>query len=601
MNKAVKESAFEALLDYLKQSRGFAFNAYKRSTLVRRVQKQMQSVGVEEFGDYLNYLEVHPDEFTRLFNTVLINYTGFFRDPAAWNYLARKVVTRIVASKKSHEPIRVWSAGCASGEEAYTLAMLLASAIGEKKFCERVKVYATDVDEEALGQARQGRYTGKELKPVPAKLRDTYFELIGGRYSFRADLRRSIIFGRHDLIQDAPMSHLDLLVCRNTLMYFNAEIQTRILSRFHFAINSRGCLFLGRAEMLLTHANLFSPLELKHRIFIKVANGALRERPLLLAPVSDEEARLSPLSLVSLREAAFEATSAAQVVLDLDGNMVLANERARSLFGLGPRDLGRPFRDLELSYRPVELRSLMDKAYSEQHSVTVTNVQRHLPSGGSQYLALQVLPLLDGTGSLLGTSISFNDVTDYRQLQEERQLIHQKLETAHEELQSTNEELETTNEELQSTNEELETTNEELQSSNEELRSLNDELRQRSEEINQANVFLDSILSSLRVGAVVMDRKLNILMWNQKAKGLWGLDGDEVLGQPFLNLDIGLPVEQLGKTIRACLAGRDDSQEMVLQATNRRGKAIHCRVTCAPLVGKDKERHGVLLLMEEQE
>ncbi len=165
----------------------------------------------------------------------------------------------------------MWSAGCASGEETYSLAILLAEALGAETFRQRVKIYATDVDEDALNQARQAAYTDKDLRTVAADLRERYFEANGDRYVFRPDLRRSIIFGRHDLFQDAPISRLDLLVCRNTLMYFNAEAQHRILARFHFALNEDAYLFLGKAEMLLTHANLFSPVDLRHRIFLKVS------------------------------------------------------------------------------------------------------------------------------------------------------------------------------------------------------------------------------------------------------------------------------------------------------------------------------------------
>jgi len=287
---AERNAQFEALLDYLKRSRGFDFTGYKRSSLMRRVLKRMQMVAIEDYGDYVDYLEVHPEEFAQLFNTILINVTAFFRDEPAWDYLTQDIIPKILAEKTDNDPVRVWSAGCASGEEAYTVAMLLAEALGSAAFRQRVKIYATDVDEEALVQARQAGYTDKDLQPIPSELREKYFELAGNRYIFRADLRRSIIFGRHDLVQDAPISRLDLLVCRNVLMYFNAETQARILARLHFALNDIGYLFLGKAEMLLTHANLFNPADLKHRIFTKTSKVNLRDRPTVLAQAGDAEA-----------------------------------------------------------------------------------------------------------------------------------------------------------------------------------------------------------------------------------------------------------------------------------------------------------------------
>ena len=239
---------FVRLLDYLKVSRGFDFSGYKISSLIRRVQKRMQQVGVSEYGAYLDYLEVHPDEFAPLFNTVLINVTAFFRDAPAWQGLAEQVLPRILEEKPPDEPIRCWSAGCASGEEAYSVAMLLAEALGEHEYRRRVKIYATDADEEALSTARQGSYPEACAKDVPPELLARYFEKSNDRYVFRPDLRRSLIFGRHDLVQDAAISRIDLLICRNTLMYFNAETQARILARFHFALHRNGYLFLGRAE-----------------------------------------------------------------------------------------------------------------------------------------------------------------------------------------------------------------------------------------------------------------------------------------------------------------------------------------------------------------
>lgn len=283
MNESNQDQEFEALLEYLRQRRGFDFTGYKRTSLRRRVSKRMNMVGIENFRDYLDYLEVHPDEFTNLFNTILINVTAFFRDASAWDYLAQEVIPRIVEGRAADEPIRVWSAGCASGEEAYTLAILLAEALGPEQFRHQVEIYATDVDEEALAQARQASYSPKALEPLPVELRARYFEALENRYVFRPDLRRAVTFGRHDLVQDAPISCLDLLVCRNTLMYFNAETQGRILGRFHPALNDNGFLFLGRAEMLLTRTNLFTPVDLKHRIFIRVPRVNLRDRLLIEA------------------------------------------------------------------------------------------------------------------------------------------------------------------------------------------------------------------------------------------------------------------------------------------------------------------------------
>jgi two-component system CheB/CheR fusion protein len=599
---STEEQSFEALLEFLQHERGFDFTGYKRPSLMRRVKRRMQTLALEEYDRYRDYLEVHPDEFGQLFNSILINVTSFFRDPPAWDFLRASVVPKIVGAKSASQPVRAWSAGCASGEEAYTLAMCFAEAMGPDALRERVKIYGTDVDEEALNHARLGAYTAKELEGLDPALREKYFEPQNSRFVFRNDLRRAVIFGRHELVQDAPISRLDLLVCRNTLMYFNAETQSKILQRFHFALNGdaegNGYLFLGRAEMLLSHGNLFTPLDLKCRIFAKVPQPALRLRlPVNLATNGNGNG-IEVIRSSRLREMALEEAPVARVVVDMNGVLVMANARARVLFSLNPKDIGRPLQDLELSYRPVELRSLIEQAYAEKRAVTRTSVERRFSDGETQYFDVVVAPLFDEGMAPLGVGVTFLDVTRYTRLSEELQRSREEIQTTNEELQSANEELETTNEELQSTNEELETMNEELQSTNEELQTVNEELRTRTEELNHLNSFFESVLGSLRAAAIVVNRNLDVLIWNPRSQDLWGLRADEVNGKSLLNLDIGLPVKELRDIIRPVLSGEADHTEVVLDAVNRRGKSIQCRVSVTPLVS-GKDRQGVIVLMDE--
>ncbi len=361
-----------------------------------------------------------------LFNTILINVTAFFRDKAAWNYLQHQAINRILEEKTPNTQVRIWSAGCSSGEEAYTLAMILAEAIGIENFRQRMKIYATDIDEEALTQARHASYSERDLRPVPNDLRQKYFETTGGRYVFRPDLRRAVIFGRHDLVQDAPISRLDLLVCRNTLMYFNAETQAKILNRFHFALNNKGILFLGKAEMMLTHTNIFTPVNLQHRIFRRVPTKNRRDRLLYLTQTANNDIPNGLVRQQRIQELAFDAGSVAQIIIDFNGNLVLANTLARSMFNINLLDI--------------------EHTYSDRRLLVVRDVARHLSEGKTQYLDVHFNPLEESNSEILGISISFVDISRYHELQQELQRSNQELETTNEELQSSNEELETTNE-----------------------------------------------------------------------------------------------------------------------------------------------------------
>jgi two-component system CheB/CheR fusion protein len=602
------DSAFEELLLYLRDSRGFDFTGYKRTSLMRRVDRRMQDADIPTYEAYLDLLQVRPEEFTALFNTILINVTDFFRDEESWQHL-RDVLLPTLLERKAGAAIRVWSAGCATGEEAYTLAILFAEALGVEVFRDRVKIYATDVDDEALAHARQATYSEREVSGIPAELLEKYFEVVEDRYVFSKDLRRAVIFGRNDLVQDAPISRIDLLVCRNTLMYFNAETQAKVVGRFHFALATEGILFLGKAEMLLGYGSMFEPIDLKRRFFSRVPmenGGIVRQRAAPAEPAGDVTAK------DQLRTAALAAGPVAQVVVSTDGRLALANDLAYRLFGLSARDLDRPFQDLDLSYRPVDLRTSIDQAEAEHRDVWVREVEWSPTPGDRAWLDIQVIPL----GSVdrgVGVSIHFHDVTRHRRLHDELEKTHRHLETAYEELQSTNEELETTNEELQSTVEELETTNEELQSTNEELetmneelqsmndelQSMNDELRDRTNALNDVNGYFDSVLTSLQAGVVVVDPELRVRTWNQQAEDMWGLRADEVTGEHLLNLDIGLPADEIRPLVRAAMADGDKPQQRDIAARNRRGREVTIRLTCTGMFSATHEPRGVVLVMSE--
>jgi two-component system, chemotaxis family, CheB/CheR fusion protein len=601
-----QQRELEELLLMMKTTRGFDFTGYKRSTLMRRVARRMGAVGIASVGEYRDLLEVQPQEYALLFDSLLINVTGFFRDSLAWDSLREDVLPRILENKPHPLPIRIWSAGCSSGQEAYTLAIVLAEALGVERFRERVKIYATDLDEDALQKARSGVYSEKDLSNVPEELRDRYFERLDTSYVFRRDLRRQVIFGRNDLTRDAPISRVDLLVIRNTLMYFNAETQATILRRLHFALADHGYIFLGKAEMLINHGDWFEPVDLRKRLFRKLPGSVpVARRP----PIEDAGGRAVQIS--QIRAAALSTAPTAQLALDAEDNLVIANAKADAMFGLHPMDVGRPFHDLDVSYRPVELRSVIHQVKTEQRPVELSGVQWQRPGNGEvTVLDIAVTPLFGPQNRPIGVSLSFNDVTRYSRLHDELehaneelerayqelQSLNEELETTNEELQSTNEELETTNEELQSTNEELETMNEELQSTNDELQEINDTLRKRTDELDTANAFLATVLESLGSAVIVVDGNLRVTVWSPGAEEMWGVRAEETRGQHLLTLDIGLPVTEVvplvTERLRDPAAGR---QETTIKGFNRRGRAVELRLESSLLQDAGVVR-GVILV-----
>ena len=611
MGPKVDES-FEALLRFMRDSRGFDFTGYKRTTLTRRVRHRMTQARFDTFEQYLDELQASSEEFSALFNTILINVTAFFRDPDAWDYIKTEVIPSLLAERAPEAPIRVWSAGCASGQEAYTLAMLLADAMSPDEFRERVKIYATDVDEEALTEARSATYDAKSVESVPADLLKRHFEQLNGRYILNKDLRRTVIFGRNDLVKDAPISRVDLLVCRNTLMYMNAETQRNVLGKLHFALGAQGVVFLGHAEMLLSHSDRFTPLSLKQRIFRKaVGSHSGLERYDPAATIYERHGDLS--ALVTVRELAFRASPVAQIVVTGEDTVAMVNQQAETMFGLSARDIGRLLRDLEISYRPIELRAYLEQAKVERRSTRIPDVRWERPGAEAVWFEIHVNPLVDAKNGLLGVSIVFFDVTATRALLDKVVLTNRQLEAAYEELQSTNEELETTNEELQSTVEELETTNEELQSTNEELETMNEELQstndelhtindalgERSEELDDAHGFLDSLISSVHLGMVVVDREMRVVLWNRGCEELWGLRADEATGIVLTTLDIGLPMHNVRPLIGNAFVDPDNPGEALIEAVNRRGRPTQIRLMCTAFQSPpDGSVNGALLLMD---
>ena len=531
-----KELTLKELLQELAEQRNFDVRGYKKTTLERRFRRRMFQLNVGTYGAYGHYIREHPDEINELLNTLLINVTEFLRDPPAWEILRHEMLPSLLKGLKPGHSFRAWSAGCASGEEAYSIAMLLSQHFGTRIQDYDIKIYGTDVDEDALSIARRGEYSVDAARRVPPEWRDKY--LHGkGLLRVNREIRRLVIFGRSNLGQDAPISHVNLLVCRNVLIYFDSDLQKQILARLHYALEPGGILFLGKSESQLTNSQQFQRLNARWRIFRRITNlPSFDERP---EPQHESSARTvnavrSDLELDGLRRQHRDLLDTLRVgvlALGSDETINQHNSSALALCGLSPANLtGKRIADTDIYTRVPDFGAQLQ-------ATRINNESARFPariSMGTEQKLIEVTirPLLDEKSHRSGTLIYIEDQTVQEKLQttveelestsEELQSANEELETTNEELQSTNEELETTNEELQSTNEELETTNEELQSLNEELETTNQELEERTKELDQVNSVYSQTLEKIRLPVILVNRERRIEFWNAMALRLFG-------------------------------------------------------------------------------
>ena len=574
---AASDRGLQALLEKLSETYKFDFREYKAASLMRRLRTRMGQVHADSFEAYAQFMKEHPEEHVTLFNTILINVTGFFRDAEAWTTLAEEVIPRIVTDAADTRSIRIWSAGCASGEETYSLAILLAEHLGNRASEFQVRIYGTDVDEDALAAARHALYRTEHLKDLSDHLLARYFLRDGQLWRLRRDLRRWCIFGAHNLVQSPPLSHVDLLVCRNVLIYFTGPLQERMLSRFHYAVRDGGYMFLGRSESLLTRSKLFAPVNLKWRIFQRIPSS-LRGAPPLTVPPQSSTAPAELYAGVEPGRARVQRTLDALpspvIVVDPVDTVLTWNPAAEALFEIPiVHAIGRNFRDLDVSYRVEGLRARLEDVKVRQAGERMDDITFTRRDGELVHANIVIAPLFEAS-RFIGALISVENATDHARLKEQMMRIAEQHATAIEELQSTNEELETTNEELQSTNEELETTNEELQSTNEELETtveelqaanaelaaLNGELEERGVELERLDVYHRGVVNSVEQGMVVIDRLGVVRTWNHTAERMWGLRSEQVVGRDFFSLPFAALVELVRPVFERMLATGETQQ-----------------------------------------
>jgi two-component system CheB/CheR fusion protein len=547
--------SLQELVDILASERGLDLRGYKHSTLERRVRRRMFALNTGSFADYLQIFRGDPKEKNELLNTVLINVTEFFRDPQAWDAL-RDILPKFLRNLRPGDTFRAWSAGCASGEEPYSLAILLAEHFGPRLQEYDIKIYATDIDEDALTTARRGEYSAEHLRHISSEWRNKYFQETPTMMRISRDVRRLVIFGRSNLASDAPISHCHLVICRNVLIYFDNDAQRHIFSRLHYALEREGILFLGKAESKLTESRLFRPLNSRWRIFQRIsenvrATSDMQEHPVTELPMPDENKLAQELRMLRLQQRfLLETLKPGVMMLDARDVVLSHNDAALSIWNLaGSTLIGKRIQSTEIVARCAELAGRLETSRAGGPETISFHCRIRLDSE-ERGLFVTLRAVKSETGERSGTIVYTEDITMQERLQttveqleatgEELQSANEELETTNEELQSTNEELETTNEELQSTNEELETTNEELQSLNEELEHMNEELERRTSELNVLSERYAETLRRTPLPVLLVDKDEKIQLWNAAAQQLFGVGATSVVG---VEVD-RLPIEE---------------------------------------------------------
>jgi two-component system CheB/CheR fusion protein len=566
----------DKVIGLLRGRTGHDFKGYKAKTVIRRIRRRMEILQVHTIGEFVDRLRKEPRELDLLFQDLLIGVTSFFRDPAVFAALEKDVIPELFAGRGATESVRVWIPGCATGEEAYSIAILLREAATKLANVPKLQVFASDIDDAALEIARAGRYPATIEKYLSSERLAAYFIREDGTCRVTGDLREMCLFATHNLLRDAPFSKVDLISCRNLLIYLDADIQNRVIPLFHYALTNKGFLLLGPSENVSRHARLFTTVDKPQRIFRKrtLPGRNLPEFPLTATDSlrHRQQSHARPASAANLTVAAerliLDHFGPSYAVVTADGDLLHASARTGKYLELAP---GVPSTNVVSMARRglrLDLRTALHRAAKGGQAVTIMGLSVRA-NGSRQAIDLTIQPLPGHHGEDRNYLVVFQDVgamrhddegeADHdheesghvRNLEDELSAAHERLQTATEELESSNEELKSgneelssMNEELQSANEELEISREELQSINEELQTVNGELTARVDELSRANSDISNLLESTQIATIFLDTSMRVKSFTPAAKDVFRIVESDA-GRPISHLRARVGVDSL--------------------------------------------------------
>ncbi|MGV3710582.1 MAG: PAS domain S-box protein, partial [Gemmatimonas sp.] len=575
------EVILPALCEVLLEVTGHDFSHYKSSTLIRRTLRRLHLIRCNSAQAYLEQLRNDKAEAQQLFNDLLISVTSFFRDADAFKALRDLAIPRLVSAPQRAEPIRIWVAGCATGEEAYSIAMLVREYEEQVRPLPPVQIFATDLDEEALNHARRGRYAATRLAHVTPERINRFFTRVGGSYQVTKDIRDLVLFTRHSVTNDPPFSRLDLISCRNLLIYLGDELHRRVIPLFHYALRPKGLLFLGPSESISTHSDLFRPLDIKHRISERLATSK-RAAPFVASranapqhPQAGSSANIEAETLRQMQQVLADEFTPKGVVVTDEGIVVAASGNLEEFLTVSGGSFVNNITRLVRDGLRVAMRSALREAVAMGTRVVHQGATLQTREG-TQRVTITVQPMPsspEAAGLFLvvfqhtGLPVSVNAAPTPQHTEQANALIERleiDLTSAREELQRTVQDLEAVNEELKSSNEELLSMNEELQSSNEELESSKEDLLALNSTLEHTNNDLANLLTSTRIPTIFLDERGHVRRTTPAAAEIYNLRMDDV-GRPlnhFTHRAVSMPPLPSPETVHAANRPLEDPVQM---------------------------------------
>jgi two-component system CheB/CheR fusion protein len=583
VESAAQRSAFETVCILLRSATGNDFSLYKKTTVYRRVERRMAIHQLERIADYVHYLRENPQEVELLFKELLIGVTSFFRDPASWAYLQEHVLPEMLAAQPEGGTLRAWVAGCSTGEEAYSLAISLRETLDRVRPAVHfsIQIFATDLDPDAIEKARRAVYPANIAADVSEERLQRFFINDGGSFRVSKEIREMVVFAPQNLVMDPPFTKLDILTCRNLLIYLGAELQQRVLPLFHYSLKPGGVLMLGSAETIGSFTDLFIPLESKARLFRR--NDSRQRATDLAFPTRDLTSKAEPLMDVkpelvtaNLKTLAddllLQQFAPAAVLVNAVGDLVYISGRTGKYLEPAAGKVNWNIHAMAREGLRHEIALALPRAQRNGQRVVCRNLVVRTDGAGTQLVDLTIHPITEPAALRGMLMLVFSDVAaalsphdlpagkhgkgrGQREIELEQalqralaevQTLRAEMQASHEELKSANEELQSTNEELQSTNEELTTSKEEMQSLNEELQTVNVELQSKVDELQSASNDMKNLLNSTDIATIFLDNALHVRRFTTQATRLFKLIPADI-GRALSDIVTDLDYPDLGQ------------------------------------------------------